>query len=388
MTGCHASRSTCAPSLEPPQSRSRMRSALPRIRTRSAAGRCCTCRSFGYKGKVYPINPKRSEAQGFKAYPEPRGAARCAGGRDHRGAGRLAVEAVEECARRGVKVAIVMTSGFGETGDAVAARPSSGAWRERGARQRHAHDRPEHPGARQLRQRRGAELLHHVHRGRAAGRPGGRSSARAARMSVVPYGLLRARGIGVRHVARHRQRLRRHGVRAGFGGRGGPGSEAAAALSRDHPRPGTLAETARIAHARGLPVIALKSGRTAGRTGGGASRTPARSRTRTGWWTPSSSKHGIWRARDVGELVRARRAVSEGLEAEGAPAGGDQQLRRDLRDGGRRRHRAGHADGEARRGHARGAGEDPAELRHHHQPDRHHRGAADQQRAVRRRSCR
>jgi len=24
---------------------------------------------FGYKGKVYPINPKRTEAQGFKVYP-------------------------------------------------------------------------------------------------------------------------------------------------------------------------------------------------------------------------------------------------------------------------------------------------------------------------------
>ena len=25
---------------------------------------------FGFKGKVYPINPKRSEAQGLKAYPK------------------------------------------------------------------------------------------------------------------------------------------------------------------------------------------------------------------------------------------------------------------------------------------------------------------------------
>ena len=25
---------------------------------------------FGYQGKVYPINPKRTEAQGFKTYPD------------------------------------------------------------------------------------------------------------------------------------------------------------------------------------------------------------------------------------------------------------------------------------------------------------------------------
>ena len=25
---------------------------------------------FGFQGQVYPINPKRSEAQGFKAYPD------------------------------------------------------------------------------------------------------------------------------------------------------------------------------------------------------------------------------------------------------------------------------------------------------------------------------
>ncbi len=70
---------------------------------------------FGYKGSVYPINSKRSEVQGYKAYPSLT---------DLREApevaivvvpGDAAVEAVEQCAELGVKVAIVMTSGFGET---------------------------------------------------------------------------------------------------------------------------------------------------------------------------------------------------------------------------------------------------------------------------------
>jgi len=71
---------------------------------------------YGYRGAIYPINPGRAEVQGIKAYasigevPEAPELAVIAV------AGDEAVRAVEECARKGVKVAVVMTSGFGETG--------------------------------------------------------------------------------------------------------------------------------------------------------------------------------------------------------------------------------------------------------------------------------
>ena len=70
---------------------------------------------FGFQGKVYPINPARSEVQGFhsfasfQALPEVPDVAIIAV------PGDLAVAAVDECAKAGVSLSIVMSSGFGES---------------------------------------------------------------------------------------------------------------------------------------------------------------------------------------------------------------------------------------------------------------------------------
>jgi acetate---CoA ligase (ADP-forming) len=72
----------------------------------------------GFKGTVYPVNPKRNTVQGFKAYsslsalpeiPDIAILAVPAAG---------TVQAVRECAERQVKAAIVFSAGFAETDDA------------------------------------------------------------------------------------------------------------------------------------------------------------------------------------------------------------------------------------------------------------------------------
>src|SRR5258705_3972861 len=72
---------------------------------------------YGYRGAIYPINPGRSTVQGLPAFSSvgetpqvPELAIIAVAGDD-------AVTAVEACAARGVRVAVVMTSGFGETGE-------------------------------------------------------------------------------------------------------------------------------------------------------------------------------------------------------------------------------------------------------------------------------
>src|SRR3954462_3251241 len=71
---------------------------------------------YGYRGAVYPVNPGRATVQGLRAFarledlPEAPELAIVAV------AGDEAVRAVESCAAQGVKVAVVMASGFGETG--------------------------------------------------------------------------------------------------------------------------------------------------------------------------------------------------------------------------------------------------------------------------------
>jgi Acyl-CoA synthetase (NDP forming) len=75
-------------------------------------------KQFGYSGKIIPINPAKSEIQGYKAYPSISDVP------DEVDLAILAipssrvVETVEECAAKGVKSLIIFSSGFRETGEA------------------------------------------------------------------------------------------------------------------------------------------------------------------------------------------------------------------------------------------------------------------------------
>src|SRR5690606_35778480 len=74
-------------------------------------------RRFGYTGKIYPINPTRKVVQGLPAYaslsqlPQTPDMAIIAL------AGANVTASVEECARMGVGVAVIMSSGFAEVGE-------------------------------------------------------------------------------------------------------------------------------------------------------------------------------------------------------------------------------------------------------------------------------
>lgn len=72
---------------------------------------------YGYMGKVYPINPHADEILGFKAYPSVLDVP------DEVDVVIIAIpaqevpKAIEECGKKGVKVAVVITSGFSEVGN-------------------------------------------------------------------------------------------------------------------------------------------------------------------------------------------------------------------------------------------------------------------------------
>src|SRR4029079_11642381 len=81
-------------------------------------------RQMGYAGRVYPINSRREQVLGERAWPSlaalpeiPEHAYIVTPTED-------AVETVEECARRGLKVATVLAGGFAETGAEGLARES------------------------------------------------------------------------------------------------------------------------------------------------------------------------------------------------------------------------------------------------------------------------
>ena len=264
---------------------------------------------FGYKGKVYPINPNRRKVQAFKAVPAVADLPEAPDVAIIAVPGELAVEAVEQCARLGVKLAVVMTSGFGEVsspeGKAQELRMVEAA--------RAAGMRMIGPNTQGLANfGTGAILSFSTMYIETPARDGpvGIVSQSGA-MSVVPYGLLRNRGIGVRH-----SHATGNDADVSVG-------ELAAVVAEDLELkllllylesirdPVALAELARVARDRGLPVVALKSGRTE------AGKQAARSHT--GALANEDRvvdaflrQHGIWRARDTQEMVRAAELYLKG----------------------------------------------------------------------------
>jgi acyl-CoA synthetase (NDP forming) len=264
---------------------------------------------FGFKGRVYPINPTKDRVQGFRSYadlaslPEAPDLAIIAT------PGESVSQAVDACAARGVKVTIVMSSGYGETSDprAIATEKAMVA-RARAA---------------------GMRLVGPNCQGLANFGTGAVASfstmfletqpqdgpvaiiSQSGMMSVVPYGLLRARGIGVRHS---------HAT----------GNEADVSLPelasavlqdpevkllllyiesiRNAP---LLADAAALARQRDVPIVAVKTGRTARGQMAARSHTGAlanEDRTVDAFF----ARHGIWRVDDIHQLVSATELYLKG----------------------------------------------------------------------------
>ena len=290
-------------------------------------------RRYGFKGKVYPINPTRKELQGQACYPSladlpevpdlavvavpgDNAIARREGLRGARREGR------NRACRRGSAKRRPRT-----------ARPRSARWSSGRARRRHAHGR--------ARTRRGSPISATapwpVSRRLFTAVPQADGPiamvSQSGAMSAVPVGLLRQSGLGVRYSLGHRQRCRRDRGGDGRGGRQRSGHQAAAALSGKHP--------AARAAGRGGAHRARARRLRRGAEVGPHRRGPARGALAYG----RACQRGSCRRCGTGaarHLARARRggtrfgggSLSQGLEAEGPPARGHLGLRRNLRDGG------------------------------------------------------
>jgi acyl-CoA synthetase (NDP forming) len=268
---------------------------------------------FGFTGAIYPINPHRAEIQGHKCYPDLASLPEAPELAIVAVPGQAAVAAVTACAERGVKVAIVMASGFGETGAAGRAEERAMVACARAA---------------------GMRLVGPNTQGLANFGTGAIASfstmfleappqdgpvaivSQSGAMSVVPYGLLRARGIGVRHT------------HATGNDSDVTAAELALAVLED-PAVGllllylesiadaaALAEVAESARRRGIPVVALKAGRTAAGQQAALSHTGAlanEDRVVDAFFR----RHSIWRAHDVPDLVNAAELYLKGWRPDG-----------------------------------------------------------------------
>jgi acyl-CoA synthetase (NDP forming) len=267
---------------------------------------------FGFSGAIYPINPHRVEIQGYRSYPDLASLPEAPELAIVAVPGQAAVAAVTACAERGVKVAIVMASGFGETGAAGQAEQRAMVASARAAGMRLVG--PNTQGLANFGT--GAILSFSTMFLEAPPQDGPVAIvSQSGAMSVVPYGLLRARGIGVRHT---------HAT-------GNDADVTAAEFARavlEDPAvrllllylesiadASALAEVAETARRRDVPVVALKAGRTPVGQRAARSHTGAlanEDRVVEAFFR----RHAIWRASDMADLVNAAELYLKGWRPE------------------------------------------------------------------------
>lgn len=268
---------------------------------------------FGYTGRILAVNPKRSVIQGVPSYPSLRDLPYVPDLAYIALAGDAAIQAVEDCAAMGVKVALVIASGFGETGPQglAAQRRMVNIAREKGMRI----VGPNTQGLANFGSGAIASFSSLFIEMPPADGPIAVISQSGAMCSVA-YGQLRERGIGVRYA-------NATGNEADV-----TVSEIACAVAQDPaikimllyfesiPDPEKLAEAAAIARERGVTIVAIKAGRTAQGQQVASSHTGAMAnedRVVEAFF----KRHGIWRAQDTHEQVRCVEMILKGWQPRG-----------------------------------------------------------------------
>jgi acyl-CoA synthetase (NDP forming) len=277
-------------------------------------GRCLQyLKKFGFQGSIYPINPARNETQGVKTYPNFDALPEVAELVVIALPGAQAVEAVEACARHGTRVAVILTAGFGETDENGRAQERHMVRVARAA---------------------GMRLVGPNTQGLASFNNGAIANfstmfvettpedgpvaivSQSGGGSSVPFGLLRERGIGVRYCHAIGNQC---DVTV---------SELAVAIGRDPelkllllylegiPDANHIASLGAVARERGLPVLIVKSGRTAAGQKASLSHTGSLA-TEDRIVDAFLEYHGLFRVDDVGDMVKAAELYLKGWKPAG-----------------------------------------------------------------------
>jgi acyl-CoA synthetase (NDP forming) len=256
---------------------------------------------FGFKGAIYPINPVREEVQGLHCYatlvdlPEVPEVVIIAV------SGSKVIDAVETSAKLGVKAVIIISSGFGETG-------AEGKVQERLMLDlaHKAGMRIVGPNSQGLANfATGAILSFSTMFIEAEPKDGPIACiSQSGAMSVVPYGLFREQGLGVRYVHASGNDSDVTASELVVKAVNDPSIRLVSVYMENISDPENLAAAASIARKRGVPIIVLKSGRSERGRQAAASHTGALA-TSDRVLDAFFRKHGIWRANSTNDLVHA-----------------------------------------------------------------------------------
>lgn len=268
---------------------------------------------FGFSGRIFPINPRRSSVQGRACFSRLEDIGTVPQAAVIAIAGDAACEAVRQCADLGVSTAVLMASGFGETG------PAGKAVQDELIAYANEHGlRVIGPNAQGIANFSNGAVLNFstmfMDVVPADGPVAIISQSGAA--SVMPYALLRERGIGVRYLAATGNDADLGVSELVWDVVHDPDIRLILVYAETVSQPRYLAEAARIAHARGAQIILLKGGVSQRGAAAAASHTGAMMGA-DGPLDAFLRAHGIERAHDIHELVNSaplyvRRTVARG----------------------------------------------------------------------------
>jgi acyl-CoA synthetase (NDP forming) len=269
---------------------------------------------FGFKGPVWAINPTRPDVQGFKCLPSLDDLPEVPDTVVVAVPGDNAVAAVEACAKKGVKGVVCMTSGFGETSD-----PAGKAKEARMVAAAHAA---------------GMRMVGPNTQGLANFGNGAVTSfstmwmesepvdgpiavvSQSGAMSAVPVGLLLEQGLGVRYSLATGNDADVSVLEMAAAAASDPAIKLLLLYIESIPRPDQLEALAKIAHERGVYVVALKAGRTEAGQRAALSHTGALA-NEDRVVDAALERVGIWRAHNIGELVAAAQIYLKGWKPQG-----------------------------------------------------------------------
>lgn len=270
-------------------------------------------KTHGYAGTLYPVNPQRDSLQGLRAYPSLDALPEVPELAIIIVAGEAAVQAVHDCARLGVAAAIVIASGFGEAG-------------AEGRRQQDEMVRAARAS--------GLRLVGPNSQGLANFGSGAIASFSTMFIEVPPqdgpvavvsqsggvaamvYGLLRGQGIGVRHMHATGNQADVTVSELALSVAHDPGVRLVLLYLESLTDPEVLAEAARVARARNVPIVAVKAGRSQDGQRAAASHTGAIANEDRAV-DAFLDRHGIWRVNDAHALARCAPLYLRGWDTSG-----------------------------------------------------------------------
>ncbi len=268
---------------------------------------------YGFRGAIYPVNPGRATVQGLRAFarledlPESPELVIVAV------AGDEAVRAVESCAARGVKVAVVMASGFGETGPEGLRVQQSLVETARRAGMRLIG--PNCQGLANFSTGVVANFSTIFHELEGRDGPVAIVSQSGANSQAI-YALVYEKGLGIRHVHATGNEADVSIADLAAAVIDDPGVRLLLLYMEAIKDPAGLARAAEAARARDIPIVALKAGRTARGHKAASSHTGAlasEDRVVDAFF----ERHGIWRAADPQQLVSAAALYVSGRRPRG-----------------------------------------------------------------------